>query len=81
MDGTIATAYNPEGNIVVKLSDIIFSGGKPRTLKDILFEELALRDAKKLHVEVSDEDVDRYLAMLQKQTGYSIRQIEKLLLI
>ena len=37
---------------------------------------MALRDAKKLHVEVSDEDVERYLAMLQKQTGYSLKQIE-----
>ena len=78
IDGTVATAYNPEGNVVVLLSDIRPSlDGKQRTLKDVLFEELALRDAKKLHVEVSDEDVDRYLAMLQKQTGYTIRQIEK----
>lgn len=77
VDETLMTIYHPEGNVLIKRSDIKPAiTGAPRTAKDLLIEELALLDAKKLKIEVTEQDVDRYLAQLQKQAGYTTKQIE-----
>ncbi len=49
--------------------------GRPRTLRDIVLEELMLLDAEKLHLTATDDDVEKYLKQLQK--AYSQKQIEE----
>ncbi|MCL4361378.1 hypothetical protein M1446_03420 [Candidatus Dependentiae bacterium] len=77
VDETLMTIYHPEGNVLIIKSDIK-SGltGAPRTPRDLLVEELAILDSKKLKIEVSDQDVEKYLNQLQKQAGYTKKQIE-----
>ncbi len=76
LDKTMATIYHPEGTIVKCLSDIRPGLNElPRTLDDVIFEELALLDARMLRINISEEDIDRYLAQLKKQAGYTDAQI------
>lgn len=76
LDQTVATIYHPEAKVLLCQSDIGpgFSGG-PRTLDDVILEELILLDAKKLKIDVTDEDVDRFLIQLQKNANLTPAQI------
>lgn len=71
VDEILASIYHPEGNEIVLLSDLIGIDGQERTLQDIVLERLMVLDARRYKVVVADEELDRFLANLQKQNGWT----------
>lgn len=68
IDKILAIIYHPEGNSIILQSDLRPSlSGVPKTLNDIIFERLMVLDAENLKIVVTDSDVDRHLALVQKQ--------------
>jgi hypothetical protein len=66
--GTTKTTIVVTGDIRPSLD------GKPRTLRDVVLEELMLFDGEKLQLTASDDDAEKYLKQLQKT--YTKKQIE-----
>lgn len=72
IDEILATVYHPEGNEIILHSDLVAGiDGQAKTFRDVALERLTLLDARKYKIQVSDEDVDRYLAQLLKQNGWT----------
>lgn len=79
VDEIIVIIYHANGNVPILRSDIRPSiDGRPRNLRDILVEELLILDGKKLKIEVSEADIDRFLGQLQKANGVSLDAIQQL---
>lgn len=51
--------------------------GRPTNLKDAVCEELILADAQRFHITVTPDDVERYLAELQKNNRMSRAGLEQ----
>lgn len=74
-----AVISNPTETALILTLDIRPTlAGEPRTLRDVVLEQLMLFDAQKFNIPVSDEDIDRYLKQLQKINNCSLDQIEQL---
>lgn len=72
IDEIIAIIYTPTGKIVITTSDIRHGlDGKLRTLRQIILEELMIIDAQKLHIAITDADIERFLADLQSSQGFN----------
>ncbi len=70
IDEVRVVLYNDETSEIITTSDIKPGlEGKPRTLKDIVIERCMVHDAQRLHITVSDEELDRHLGNLQKEQG------------
>ncbi len=78
LDEIIETLYHPEGTEIILLSDTTTGlEGKERSLHDLELETLTYLDAKKLKgIVVSEDDIDRFIAQLQKQNNWTRADIE-----
>lgn len=79
LDEIIETLYHPEGTEILLRSDIETGlDGKERSLHDLELETLTYFDAKKMKgIVISEDDIDRFLAQLQKQNNWTQRDIEE----
>lgn len=76
IDRTIAVIYHPEGMVVISSSDLRPSlDGAPKTFKQVLLEKLMVLDAKELKITVTDDDVDKQLATVQKENNLTRQDI------
>jgi hypothetical protein len=72
VDEILAVLYHPEGNGIVLLSDLTASlDGQEKSLKDVIIERLMVLDALKYKITITEEELDRFLAQLQKQNGWT----------
>lgn len=79
LDKTLAIIYHPEKIEIVTTSDMRPGvDGVPKTFKQVVQEKLMVLDGKELKIEVSDEDVDRYLVSVQKEHNLSREDVLKL---
>lgn len=68
IDRVLAVIYHHEGSVPILQSDLRPGiDAIPRTLKDVILEKLMVLDAQTLKVTISDADVDRHLAFVQKE--------------
>lgn len=68
LDKTVAVIYHPEEIVVISTSDLRPGlDGAPKTFKQVLLEKLMVLDAKELKITVTEEDVDKQLAAVQKE--------------
>lgn len=78
-DEIVAVIYNPEGSIAITRSDTrIGLDGQPRTLRQAILEQLMLLDAQKLKINITEDDVDRFLMQLQRQNGLTKYALEEM---
>ena len=79
VDTTLAVIFSPGGTEVITQSDIakLTLAGAPQSLEDKVFESLVLLDAKKFNISPSDDAVDRYLAMVQKENNLTREQLKE----
>lgn len=79
LDEIIETLYHPEGTEILLRSDIEMGlDGKERSLHDLELETLTYFDAKKMKgIVISEDDIDRFLAQLQKQNNWTQQDIEE----
>ena len=77
-DTTLAIIFSSGGTEVITQSDIakLTLAGTPQTLEDKVFESLVILDAKKFNISPSDDAVDRYLAMVQKENNLTHDQLK-----
>jgi hypothetical protein len=79
LDEIVAVIYTSEKKIVVTLSDIRPGlDGTLRTLRMIILENLMILDAEKLKVPITDEDIDRFIAHLQKENNLTLDAVRSL---
>ena len=72
IDETIATIHSANGNEAVKLSDLSISlDGESRSFIDVIHEKLVLNEARKYQITVPDEEVDKFLADIQKSNRWT----------
>lgn len=77
-DKILAIIYHTEGSYIILQSDMKPNlDGRPRNLKDLVLERLMLLDATNLKITVTDADVDRYLAQIQKQNNLTKADLSK----
>lgn len=70
LDRTLAVIYHPEDIVVISASDLRPSlDGAPKTFKQVLLEKLMVLDARELKITVTEEDVDKQLATVQKENN------------
>lgn len=64
--------FTSQGNVLITTSDIRPGlDGRVRDLRQVIIETLMVLDAIKLTINISDDDVERFLAQLQQEQGYS----------
>jgi parvulin-like peptidyl-prolyl isomerase len=74
-----AIIYHDDGSEVILKSHIRLGlDGSLRTLRDIILEHLMVLDAKMLHMDISDADLDRYLNQLQKERGLTRESVKQM---
>jgi hypothetical protein len=79
IDQLVAIVYHEEGEVPLFLSDLKTGiDGVPRTIESEIDKHLFLADAKKLKIEVTQENVDSYLAQVQKENGFSRQDLEEM---
>lgn len=72
VDGIVAQVFHPEGNEIILLSDLMAGiDGQRKTLREAVLERLTVLDAKKFKIQVTEEELDRFLAQLLKQNSWS----------
>lgn len=72
VDEVLAVVYHPEGNATVLLSDLTGSiDGQEKSLREVILERLMVLDARKYKIVITEEELDRFLAQLQKQNGWT----------
>lgn len=72
LDKTIAVIYHPEEIVVISTSDLRPGlDGASKTFNQVLLEKLMVLDAKMLKITVTEEDVDKQLATVQKEHNLS----------
>jgi len=71
-----AIVYGPTSTALILTLDIKPTLElRPRTLRDLVLEELMLIEAGKLRMTVTEEDLDRYFKQLQKVSNLSLEQL------
>ncbi len=72
VDEIRVTIYHAGGTEIITTSDIRKGlDGQQRDLRDIVLDELVAIDAVKMHIIITDEEIDRFLASMQKEQGMS----------
>lgn len=72
VDEIRVTIYHAGGTEIITTSDIRKGlDGQQRGLRDIVLDELVAIDAVKMHIIITDEEIDRFLASMQKEQGMS----------
>jgi parvulin-like peptidyl-prolyl isomerase len=72
IDEIVAQVYHPEGNEIILRSDLLTSiDGQGKTLQEAILERLVVLDAKKFKIQVTEDELDRFLAQLLKQNNWS----------
>jgi len=72
VDEILAIVYHPEGNEIILRSDLQPGiDGQVKTFPEIVSEILMLQDARKFKLSVTDDELDRFLAGIQKQNGWA----------
>ena len=80
VDEIRAVVYHPDGARIVLSSDIKPDlDGHPRTLRDVVLEEVMMLEAEHLHFTVTDDDAEAYLAELQKSNRMSRVAMEQVM--
>lgn len=79
VDRIEAIIYHPEGTKIITTSDLKPGlDGTPRTLEQVVFENLMLFDAQQMKLTVTDNEVDKYIAQLQAQNNLTSDDIKEL---
>ena len=81
LDGILAVIYHDEGTEIILLSDLrppLDGNDEPRTPRQAIIERLMVLDAKTLKVMISEDEVDRFIAQIQKQYNMSRIGMERL---
>ena len=79
LDEIRAVVSTKQTTAIVLTSDIRPAlTGEPRTLRDLIIEQLMLLDAHRLNIVVSDDDVEKYIKQLQKNNGSTPEEIDEL---
>ncbi len=74
-----AIVYHPEGTHYILRSDLRPGfDGLLKTLRDIIIETLMVFDAQAMHINVTKDDVDRFLAQRQREEGMSLKDIKRM---
>ena len=72
VDGIIAQIYSPEGNEIILYTDLVAGiDGQSKTLREIVLERLTVLDARKYKIQVTEEELDRFLAQILKQNSWT----------
>jgi hypothetical protein len=81
LDGIIALIYHTEGTEIILLSDLrppLDGSDEPRSLRQAITERLMVLDAKTLKVIITEDEVDRFIAQIQKQYNMTRLGMERL---
>lgn len=72
INGILAVIYHDNGSQILLDSDLRPTlEGQPRTIRQVLLDNLIVLDATRLHIDVTTEETNRFLSHLQKENGLS----------
>lgn len=76
-----AIIYHKDGSAKLILTSDVKSdmNGAPRSIRDIIVRQLQIEDARSLHITVSKDEIEAYLASLQKANRMTRADLEKLM--
>lgn len=78
VDEIRTVVYNEDGARIILASDVKPDlDGRPRSLYDVVCEEVLVCEADRLHIKVTQEDVERYLGELQKNNNMTRSAMER----
>jgi parvulin-like peptidyl-prolyl isomerase len=78
VDEIRTVVYNEDGARIILSSDIKPDlDGRPRSLYDVVCEEVLVCEADRMHIKVTQEDVERYLGELQKNNNMTRSAMER----
>jgi hypothetical protein len=77
LNEVLAVVHGPQQPALILTLDLRSLDGVPRTLRDVILEQLMIFDAQKLNMNITEEDIDKYLSQLQKTQGYTLQQLEE----
>lgn len=68
----------PTETVLITTQDTIspWLDGKPRTLRELILEQLMIFDAQKLNQSIPDEEIDKLINQLQKNNNMTREQLE-----
>lgn len=70
INGIIAVIYHDAGSQIILDSDLRPTlEGQQRTIKDVILDNLMVVDADRLHINVTPDEVNRFITHLQKENG------------
>jgi len=70
INGILAVIYHDAGSQIILDSDLRPTlEGQPRTIKEVIVDNLMVVDANRLHISVTPEETNRFLSHLQKENG------------
>lgn len=79
IDKVLAVIYHNEGSTIVCQSDLRPGlDGMPRDLPQAILDRLMVLDAQKLKITISENDIDRHLAQVQKMYNLTRENLLKL---
>jgi parvulin-like peptidyl-prolyl isomerase len=74
-----AIIYHSEGTQYILRTDLRPGfDGQVKTLRDAIIEALMVFDAQAMHINVTKEDVDRFLAQRQREEGMSLKEVKRM---
>ncbi len=78
LDKLEAVAHTQEGTEIVTLSDTRRPnlGGGIRSRDEILFEKIVFLDAKKYKIMPGEEEIDKYLAVVQRENNLTLEDLK-----
>jgi hypothetical protein len=79
IDEILVTIYTKEGTHLILKSDLRPRlDGSPRTLRDIVLEFLLVLKAEAIKMLITDDEIERYLAQIQKDNKMTRKALERL---
>lgn len=70
INGILAVIYHDTGSLIILDSDLRPTlEGQPRTIRQVVIDNLMVLDAQRLHIDVTEEETNKFLSHLQKENG------------
>ncbi|MFC1845522.1 hypothetical protein ACFLX2_00165 [Candidatus Dependentiae bacterium] len=78
IDRIEAVVFGHEGTAIVTKSEVdrMTLDGQYRTVDDVIFEKLVFEEAKKFRITVDENDINRYLANVQRENNLSLDDLK-----
>ena len=79
VDEVLATVYTDNGKELVLMSDLRPAlDGTPRDLREAVLDTLKIAEAKRFGIQVSEDDIDQFLAKIERDNNLTHEQVEQI---